>query len=287
MGGMTPMNTTIILPDGSTMPRLGLGTWRMGESATTRQDEIRAVQHAIASGLTLIDTAEMYGDGGAEEVVGAAMRLANVECDELFVVSKVYPWNASRRGTIDACEKSLKRLGIGTLDLYLLHWRGEHPLADTVEAFEQLKRDGKIRRWGVSNFDTDDMRELSTVAAPGACMVNQVYYNLAKRWSEDTLLPWQRKHGIACMAYSPLNQGSLATHRAVKAVATRLDATPVQVALAWLLSFPDVAAIPKSARIEGIDEIVGAAKLTLTSEDRDVLVHAFPPPHASARMETT
>jgi diketogulonate reductase-like aldo/keto reductase len=284
---MTATNTTIILPDGSTMPRLGLGTWRMGESATTRQDEIRAVQHAITSGLTLIDTAEMYGEGGAETVVGEAVQLANLARDELFIVSKVYPWNASRRGTIDACEGSLKRLGIATLDLYLLHWRGEHPLADTVEAFERLRRDGKIRRWGVSNFDTGDMRELSTVAAPGACMVNQVYYNLAKRWPEATLLPWQRKLGIACMAYSPLNQGSLAKHRAVKALAARLSATPVQVALAWLLSFPDVVAIPKSARIKGIDEIAGALKLVLAQEDRDELERAFPLPHASARIETT
>lgn len=283
----TAKNTMIILPDGGAMPRLGLGTWRMGESAPTRQDEIRAVQHAIASGITLIDTAEMYGEGGAEEVVAAAVCGANVARDELFIVSKVYPWNASRRGTIVSCEKSLKRLGITILDLYLLHWRGEHSLAETVEAFEQLKRDGKIRRWGVSNFDTDDMRELSTVAAPGACVVNQVYYNLVKRWPEATLLPWQRKLGVACMAYSPLNQGSLARHRAVKAVAARLGATPVQVALAWLMSCPDVVAIPKSARIEGIDEIAGARELILAQADRDELERAFPPPHASARIETT
>ena len=283
----TAKNTTIILPDSGAMPRLGLGTWRMGESAAARQKEIRAVQYAIASGITLIDTAEMYGEGGAEEVVGEALRPANVARDGLFIVSKVYPWNASKRGTIEACEKSLKRLGIATLDLYLLHWRGEHPLAETVEAFEQLKRDGKIRRWGVSNFDTDDMRELSTVAAPGACAVNQVYYNLTKRWPEATLLPWQRQHGIACMAYSPLNQGSLLRHRMVKMVATRLGATPAQVALAWLLSFLDVAAIPKSARIEGIDEILGTLELTLGHEDRKELERAFSPPLASAQMETT
>ncbi len=284
---MTMAKNMIILPDGGAMPRLGLGTWRMGESATARPHEIRAVQHAIASGITLIDTAEMYGEGGAEDVVGAAVRGANVARDGLFIVSKVYPWNASRRGTIAACEKSLKRLGIATLDLYLLHWRGEHPLAETVEAFEQLKRDGKIRRWGVSNFDTDDMRELSTVAAPGACTVNQVYYNLAKRWPEATLLPWQRKQRLACMAYSPLNQGSLVKHRVVTAVAARLGATPVQVALAWLLSFPDVAAIPKSARVEGIDEIAGALALILARVDLDELERAFPLPHGSARMETT
>ena len=279
--------SSVTLSDGSAMPRLGLGTWRMGESAGTRRDEIRAVQHAIASGIAMIDTAEMYGDGGAEEVVGEALRGAKAERDRLFIVSKVYPWNASKRGTIAACESSLKRLGIATLDLFLLHWRGEHPLADTVEAFEKLQRDGKIRRWGVSNFDTGDMRELATVAAPAACVANQVYYNLAKRWPEATLLPLQRKHGVICMAYSPLNQGSLARHRVVKAVATRLGTTPVQVAVAWLLSHPDVVAIPKSARIEGIDEIAAAAELTLTQDHRDELERAFPPPPASARMETT
>ena len=267
------------------MPRLGLGTWRLGESAGTRRDEVRAVQHAIASGIEMIDTAEMYGDGGAEEVVGEALRQAGAERDRLFIVSKVYPWNASKRGTIAACEESLKRLGLASLDLYLLHWRGEHPLADTVEAFEKLQRDGKIRRWGVSNFDTDDMRELATVAAPGACVANQVYYNLAKRWAEASLLPLQRKQGVVCMAYSPLNQGSLAHHRVVQAVALRLGVTPVQVAVAWLLSQPDVIAIPKSARIEGVDEIMGAGSLTLSVADRNELEAAFPKPPVSARME--
>ena len=275
------------LPNNETISRLGLGTWRMGEAQAFRKNEVRVLQHAIAQGVRLIDTAEMYGDGGAEEVVGAAVRGAAVAREQLFIVSKVYPWNASQRGTIEACERSLKRLGVDRIDLYLLHWRGEHPLADTMDAFEKLKRDGKIRHWGVSNFDTDDMRDLATLAEPGACAVNQVYYNLAKRWPEATLLPWQRKHGIACMAYSPLNQGSLARHRVVKAVAARLGATPVQVVLAWLLNFPDVVAIPKTARVEGVDEIVGTVELTLEQEDRDELERAFPLPHASARMETT
>ena len=269
------------------MPRLGLGTWRMGESAATRRDEIRVVQHAIASGIAMIDTAEMYGDGGAEEVVGEALRNARAERARLFIVSKVYPWNASRLGTIRACEASLKRLGISTLDLYLLHWRGEHPLPETVAAFEKLKQDGKIRRWGVSNFDTNDMCELMAVSLPGACVANQVYYNLAKRWAEATLLPLQRKHGVVCMAYSPLNQGSLARHRVVQAVALRLGVTSVQVAVAWLLSQPDVIAIPKSARIEGVDQIMGAGSLTLSVADRNELEAAFPKPPASARMEMT
>ena len=291
---MTFMNTlappdmpSLMLPAGEAIPRLGLGTWRMGEAQASRKNEVRVLQHAIAQGVRLIDTAEMYGDGGAEEVLGEALRGAAVSREKLFIVSKVYPWNASRRGTVAACERSLKRLGIDAIDLYLLHWRGEHPLADTVSAFEELKRAGRIRHWGVSNFDTDDMQEIATVAEPGTCAVNQVYYNLAKRWPETTLLPWQRKHGIACMAYSPLNQGSLARHRVVKAVAARAGATPVQVALAWLLSFPDVVAIPKSARVEGVDEIVGTVALTLAQEDRDELERTFPLPLASARMETT
>lgn len=256
----------------------------MGESAASRRAEIRALQHAIAAGITLLDTAEMYGDGGAEKVVGAAIQGRR---DGLFIVSKVYPWNASRRGAIAACERSLRNLGIGTLDLYLLHWRGEHPLADTIEAFETLKRAGKIRRWGVSNFDTADMQELAGCASPHACVVNQVFYNLAKRWPEATLLPWQRTNGVACMAYSPLNQGALARHRATMSVAARRGASAAQVALAWLLSFPDVVVIPKSARIEGVEEIAGARNLTLAREDFDELERAFPPPRPSARMETT
>ena len=276
----------LMLRNHAAMPRLGLGSWRMGEASASRKNEVRVLQHAIAQGVRLIDTAEMYGEGGAEKVLGEALRGHVVPREKLFIVSKVYPWNASLRGTIDSCERSLKRLGTDMIDLYLLHWRGEHPLADTVSAFEELKRAGKIRHWGVSNFDTADMRELATVAEPGACAVNQVYYNLAKRWPEATLLPWQRKHGIACMAYSPLNQGSLARHRVVKAVAARAGATPVQVALAWLLSIPDVVAIPKSARVEGVDEIVGTVEHTLAPEDRDELERAFPLPQASARMET-
>ncbi len=284
---MVPDIPSLALPRGGPLPQLGLGTWRIGEDGASRKQEVAVLAYALSAGIRLIDTAEMYGEGGAEEVVGEAVRAAGVPREQLFIVSKVYPWNASRHGTIAACENSLKRIGVDCIDLYLLHWRGEHPLADTVGAFEKLKRDGKIRHWGVSNFDTDDMRELATVAEPGACAVNQVYYNLAKRWPETTLLPWQRKHGIACMAYSPLNQGSLARHRALRAVATRVGATPVQVALAWLLKFPDVIAIPKSARVEGVDEIVGTLELALTGEDHDELARAFPLPKAPARMETT
>ena len=183
---------SITLPGGESIPRLGLGTWRMGEVRTARKQEVAVLAHAIAAGIRLIDTAEMYGEGGAEEVVGEAVRAAGMPRESLFIVTKVYPWNASRQGTREACERSLRRLRTDIIDLYLLHWRGEHPLADTLRAFEELKGEGKIRYWGVSNFDTADMRELATIADPESCAVNQVYYNLAKRWPEATLLPWQR-----------------------------------------------------------------------------------------------
>jgi len=270
--------------NGLTLPQLGLGTWRMGESHAARANEVRVLRHAIERGVTLIDTAEMYGEGGAEEVVGEAIR---GQRDGITVVSKVYPWNASRRGTLAACEASLKRLGIDVLDLYLLHWRGDHPLADTVAAFEQLRQDGKIRSWGVSNFDTADMKELAATAGGEHCVVDQVYYNLAMRWPEATLLPLQRALGIATMAYSPLDQGRLLKHAALKYIGNKHAATAAQVALAWLLSFDDVCVIPKSARIEGVDEILGAVQVRFDDEDRAALQQAFPPPRANARMQTT
>lgn len=277
----------LTLSSGEAVPRLGLGTWRMGESAAssaTRHEEVAVVRHAIEQGITLIDTAEMYGEGGAEEVVGEAMR---GQREPLFLVSKVYPWNASRRGTIAACERSLKRLGTDRIDLYLLHWRGEHPLADTVAAFEALKRDGKIRQWGVSNFDVEDLRELAAVPHGGACVANQVYYNLAKRWPETSLMALQREYGIATMAYSPLDQGRLIRHPALLAVAKRLGATPTQVALAWLLCRDGTIAIPKSGRRTGVDEIVGAAALILDDAAYTALARAFPLPERRMRMETT
>ncbi len=275
---------TLTLRDGQVLPRLGLGTWRMGESRAARSGEVRVLRHAIERGITLIDTAEMYGEGGAEEAVGEAIRGRR---DGLTLVSKVYPWNASRRGTLVACEASLKRLGIDTLDLYLLHWRGDHPLVDTVAAFEQLRRDGKIRGWGVSNFDTADMQELTAVEGGEHCIVNQVYYNLSTRWPEATLRSLQRAQGVATMAYSPLDQGRLLKHPALKDIARKHGASAAQVALAWLLSFDDVCVIPKSARSEGVDEILGALRVRLDDEDRATLQKTFPPPRANARMQTT
>ena len=275
------------LPAGELIPRLGLGTWRMGEIRTQRNNEVAVLQHAIAAGITLIDTAEMYGEGGAEEVVGESLRGAGATRKRLFIVSKIYPWNASRRGTRAACDRSLKRLGIDTIDLYLLHWRGEHPLADTVRAFEELKREGKIRHWGVSNFDTADMRELSTVPDGRNCAANQVYYNLARRWPEATLLPWQRERGIVTMAYSPLDQGRLLAHQSLAPIADRHGITPAQVALAWLMQADDVVAIPKTSRIDGVDEILGALRVRLDADDCVRLDQVFRPPKAGARMEST
>ena len=276
----------LALPGGESVPRLGLGTWRMGEARASRKQEAAVLRHAIAAGIRLIDTAEMYGEGGAEEVVGESLRGAGVAREELFIVSKVYPWNGSRGATRAACERSLKRLATGTIDLYLLHWRGDHPLADTVSAFEELKREGKIRHWGVSNFDSADMRELVALAEGRNCAVNQVYYNLARRWPEASLLPWQREHGIAAMAYSPLDQGKLLKHPSLAPIAARHGVTAAQVALAWLLRAGDVIVIPKTSSIERVGEILGARQVKLDSDDLAALEKAFPPPQAGARMET-
>ena len=278
---------SLILPGGESIPRLGLGTWRMGEARSTRAQEVAVLRHAFAAGITLIDTAEMYGEGGAEEVLGEALRGSGVVRERLFIVSKVYPWNASREGTVAACERSLKRLGIDVLDLYLLHWRGEHPLADTVRAFEALKRAGKIRHWGVSNFDTADIQELREIPGGRNCAVNQVYYNLAKRWPEATLLPWQRELGMPTMAYSPLDQGKLSRDPALTGIARKHGASCSQIALSWLLQAKDVIAIPKSSRIGGVDEILAARQVTLDVDDLAQLQRDFPPPNAHACMETT
>ncbi len=281
MTGAIPLTA---VPGKQAWPRLGIGTWRMGESDGSRAEEVRTLRHALDCGIRLIDTAEMYGEGGAEEVVGEAIRGRR---DDAIVVSKVYPWNASRRGTVSACERSLKRLRVDCIDLYLLHWRGEHPLADTVAAFEQLRVEGKIRHWGVSNFDTADMQELMALDTEGHCQVNQVYYNLAKRWPESSLLPLQRRSSVATMAYSPLDQGRLLKHRLLKEIGEPHQASAAQIALAWLMSFPDVIAIPKSARVDGVEAIAASTGLRLDEADLARLDREFPRPGAGARMQTT
>jgi diketogulonate reductase-like aldo/keto reductase len=265
----------ITFPDGRKVPALGQGTWNMGEKASEASREIESLRRGIDLGMTLIDTAEMYAEGGAERIVGEAIR----DCrDQVFVVSKVYPWNASRSGTPAACARSLERLGIDRIDLYLLHWRGEHPLEETVEAFEELKAKGLIGAWGVSNFDTDDMQELVSVPGGENVATNQVLYNLSRRGPEFDLIPFCRKRKIPVMAYSPIEQGRLLRNAELIRIAKAYQATPAQLALAFLLEQRGVIPIPKTATAERVEENRGATEIALTPEDREALDIAFPPP---------
>jgi diketogulonate reductase-like aldo/keto reductase len=268
---------TLDLPGGRVIPVLGQGTWGMGERAGSRAAEVAALRHGLELGMTLIDTAEMYGDGGAEEVVGEAIRGRR---DEVFLVSKVYPHNASARGTIAACERTLKRLGTERLDLYLLHWRGTHPLAETVAAFERLRHEGKIARWGVSNLDADEMVELLAVPDGARCAANQVLYNPTRRGIEWDLLPWCRKHGMPVMAYSPIEQGRLPTTGALAEIGRRHGRSPFQVALAWVLAQEGVVAIPKASRLEHVEANAAALDLTLGADELAAIDRAFPPPRS-------
>jgi diketogulonate reductase-like aldo/keto reductase len=266
---------TVTLPSGETVPALGQGTWRMGEHSSDAAGEATALRAGLDIGLTLIDTAEMYGDGGAEEVVGEALAGRR---DEAFIVSKVSPHNASREGTVEACERSLKRLGTDRIDLYLLHWRGGAPLADTLEAFRSLVADGKIRSWGVSNFDAGDMAELWSIDGGRACATNQVLYNLTRRGVEWDLAPWCREHGVTMMAYSPIEQGRLKARPALEAVAARHAVTPMQIALAWLLTNDGLMVIPKAVRPEHLEENRAALDIALTPDDLAELDRDFSPP---------
>jgi diketogulonate reductase-like aldo/keto reductase len=265
------------------MPVLGLGTWRMGEDAGRRAAEVKAVREAIVLGYRLVDTAEMYGEGGAETVlgqaVGEALRVGDVRREDLFVVSKVYPHNASRAGTRAACERSLRRLGLDAIDLYLLHWRGNHPLRETVEALQSLVADGRIGHWGVSNFDTDDMQELQEAVGTGpGCAANQVYLSLGERGPEFSLLPWQRERGVPLMAYSPIDQGALAEDDGLAELAARLGVTAAQLALAAVIARPGVAAIPKAVRSAHLRENMAAAELKLDAATLEELDRLHPPP---------
>ena len=239
----------VAFPDGASVPALGLGTWKMGENRAHAGREAVALTLGLDLGMTLVDTAEMYGDGGAEEVVARAIKDRR---DHVFVVSKVYPHNAGRKSAVSACERSLRRLGTDRLDLYLLHWRGNVPLAETVDTFERLRTAGKIRRWGVSNFDTADMRELLALPEGRRCATNQVLYHLGVRGIEWELLPWLRERRIPVMAYSPLGQGGLLRRPKLAALAKRAGATPAQLALRWLLRSPDVIAIPESSNLDHV-----------------------------------
>ncbi|HWB44848.1 MAG TPA: aldo/keto reductase [Hyphomicrobiaceae bacterium] len=274
----------VTLKSGDKVPVLGLGTWRMGERKSERAAEVAAIRLGIDLGIRLVDTAEMYGEGVAEEEVAEAIAGRR---DELFLVSKVYPHNASRSGAIAACERSLKRLKTDRLDLYLLHWRGAHPLAETVEAFEALKKAGKIRNWGVSNLDSRDMEELARVPHGAACSANQVLYHLGSRGIEWRLLEQCRQAGVMVMAYSPLGQGPLLRKAALKTVAQRHGVDPGAVALAWVLRQPGVVTIPKAVKPEHVRANLKALEVKLDADDLKALDAAFPPPKRAEPLDMT
>jgi diketogulonate reductase-like aldo/keto reductase len=269
------------LPSGDPMPALGQGTWHMAEAARRRSQEVAALGVGLDLGMTLIDTAEMYADGASETLVGEAIQGRR---DEVFLVSKVLPENAARRDVIKACERSLRRLRTDRLDLYLLHWRGAVPLEETVDAFRKLARDGKIRHWGVSNFDTEDMEELVAIGGTDVA-TNQVLYNLVRRGIEFDLLPWCRERKIPIMAYSPIEQGRLLSHPTLAAVADKHGATPAQAALAWVLRHPDVAAIPKAGTADHVREDWDGLSVRLDRGDLTKLDEAFPPPASKEPLE--
>ena len=274
---------TVRTRSGAELSLLGQGTWGMGEDARRRRDEVSSLQLGLDLGMTLVDTAEMYGDGGAEEVLAMALRGRR---EQAFVVSKVLPQNASRKGTREAAEASLRRLQTDRIDLYLLHWRSTHPLHDTLEAFVRLQEAGKVLHYGVSNFDADDLEECEKLpGATGSC-ANQILYNLQRRAAEDRILPWCRRRGVAVMAYSPLEQARLPTEGALQQVATRRNASAYQVALAWTLRQPGVVTIPKASSADHVKENAAAATLRLEPRDLAELDATFPPPATGAALET-
>jgi diketogulonate reductase-like aldo/keto reductase len=254
----------------------------MGDRRERRAEELKALRAGLDCGMRLIDTAEMYGDGSAEELVGEAI---SGRRDDAFIVSKVLPQNASRRGAVKACEQSLRRLGTGHIDLYLLHWRGQVPLGETLEAFDQLLRDGKIRHWGVSNFDIDDMAELTSLPTTKPPATNQILYNLTRRGTEYDLLPWSSSKSLPLMAYSPLEQNRLLNKPALQDIAARHGATPAQIALAWVLRQPHMIAIPKAGTAEHVMQNYKALEINLTAADLAALDTAFPPPTAPQPLE--
>ena len=273
------------LPSGEPVPTLGQGTWNMGEDRRRRRAEIAALNLGLDLGMRLIDTAEMYADGGAEKIVGAAIAGRR---DEVFLVSKVLPEHATRRGTIAACERSLKRLDTDRIDLYLLHWREQEvELAEVLEAFTALVHAGNIRHWGVSNFDVEEMQELVRLPGGQAVAADQVMYNLNRRGIEHDLLPWCRRRRIPVMAYSPLDEGRLVRSLDLKRIAQQLGATPSQVALAWLLRQNNVIAIPKSASEAHVRENFAALDLRLGKQDLAALDHAFARPKRKLPLATT
>ena len=271
------------LKSGQSMPVFGLGTWRMGERGNSRKDEADVLRYGLDRGITLIDTAEMYGEGGAEEVVADATAGRR---DSVFIVSKVYPHNSSRQGVKQACERSLKRLKTDRIDVYLLHWRGGVPLSDTVAGFEELRKAGKILSWGVSNLGVEDLNELKSVPGGTNCTTDQVLYNLQERGLEFDLLPLCRQQQIPLMAYSPLFKGDLKGKKALNDVAKKHGKSPAQIALAWLLRHPDVVVIPKTSKKERVDENLAALDIRLSADDIAALDAGFPPPKKATPLAT-
>jgi diketogulonate reductase-like aldo/keto reductase len=274
---------TTKLPSGEAIPVLGQGTWYLGEDPRRRASELAALRLGLDLGMTLIDTAEIYGQGATERLVGEAIAGRR---DEVFLISKVSPSHASQIGAVSACEASLRRLRTDHLDLYLLHWRGRIPLEETLRGFAALQAAGKIRSWGVSNFDLADMEALFGLPGGSACATDQVLYNLSRRGIEFDLLPWCRRQRLPIMAYSPIEQGRVLANAALRAVAVRHHATPAQVALAWVLRQDGVVTIPRTGTPEHVRENRGALDLSLTAEDLAALDRAFPPPTSPRPLET-
>ncbi|WP_440116918.1 aldo/keto reductase [Paenibacillus sp. QZ-Y1] len=278
---------TIQLPDGTTLPAIGQGTWYMGEKKSSRAEEVRALRSGIDLGMTVIDTAEMYAEGGAEEVTGEAIS----DCrDDVFLVSKVYPHHADHKQMVTACERSLSRLGTDRLDLYLLHWRGGVPLEETVQALEQLKQSGKILRWGVSNLNTRDMEELWNIPGGKHCMVNQVLYHAASRGIEHDLLPWMRERHVPVMAYCPLAQGGrlrteLLEHSVIREIAHDRGISTSQIALSWVIRDGDVLAIPKAVQLDHVADNAAAMDVILTDDELTRLNEAFPTPEGKVPLD--
>jgi diketogulonate reductase-like aldo/keto reductase len=278
---MTETLPRVILPDGESVPALGLGTWHMGEEPRRAAAEEAAVKLGIELGMTLIDTAEMYGNGAAEQIVA---RAAAGKRESLFIVSKVLPHNATQNGVVEACERSLKRLNTDRIDLYLLHWRGSVPLAETLAGFGRLQRDGKIRHHGVSNFGLDDMQEWVGLSGGETVAANQILYNLARRGPEFELIPWCRERAIAIMAYTPLEQGRILANPILREVAGRHRASAAQVALAWLLRQDGMIVIPKATNPEHVRDNRGAIDVALSADDLAALDRAFPPPRGRTAL---
>jgi len=273
---------TVQLPGGERVPAFGLGTWCLGETPAQRAEEIATLRLGLDLGATLIDTAEMYGEGESERMVGEAIRGRR---DEVFLVTKVYPHNATRSGAVSACERSLRRLGTDRIDLYLLHWGGRVPFAETIAAFESLQRAGKIRHFGVSNLDLDDMAAWCEVAGGEAVATNQLLYNLARRGIEWDLLPWMARRRVPVMAYSPIEQARLLADPRLAGFAQRNGMTPAQAALAWLLGREDVIVIPRTARRDRLRENIGALEHRLDAAQRAELDRLFPPPDRARALE--